>query len=250
MLVRTNTVSRPIEGHLAALVGDSVFCSEFNYRGGREIFGEGEEAQFVYQIDYGAVRTHKLLPDGRRQINSFHLPGDMFGFENGATHRFTAEAIVQTKVRIVRRCGLLDATTHRRSGTMNLIGLITRNLEYAENRMLLLGRKTALERVVAFLLEMDERLAHPDVIVLPMNRRDIADYLGLTLETVSRAFSMLRDERILQFVEGNTQRKLTLLDRARLASFDIGPIQRKPECYRVSGPVASQWRPKAAPTSV
>jgi len=86
--------------------------------------------------------------------------------------------------------------------------------------MLLLGRKTALERVAAFLIEMDDRLAHPDVMILPMNRRDIADYLGLTLETVSRALSTLRDENMLQF-DGPTQRKIVLLDRCRLAALDL-----------------------------
>jgi len=81
--------------------------------------------------------------------------------------------------------------------------------------MLLLGRKTALEKVIAFLCEMDERQRQPDVVLLPMNRRDVADYLGLTLETVSRALSHLRAEKMLQF-EGNTHRQVVLLDRKRL----------------------------------
>ncbi len=222
MLVRTNTANRrPVDGHLAALGGDRVFCSEFSYHRGSEVFGEGEDADYVYQIVAGAARTHKLLPDGRRQINAFHLPGDMFGLENGATHRFTAEAIVDTKVRVTGRRSLLGATAGREEGATNLIGLITRNLQHAETHMLLLGRKTALERVAAFLLEMDERLAHPDALVLPMNRRDIADYLGLTVETVSRALSNLRDEKILQF-DGKTQRKIVSLDRRRLAQLEAG----------------------------
>lgn len=86
--------------------------------------------------------------------------------------------------------------------------------------MLLLGRKTALERVAAFLLEIDERLGYPEVLVLPMSRRDIADYLGLTLETVSRAFSILRDEKMLQF-DGSTQRRIALTDRRRLGDLNV-----------------------------
>ncbi|WP_171257617.1 helix-turn-helix domain-containing protein, partial [Acinetobacter baumannii] len=82
-----------------------------------------------------------------------------------------------------------------------LIKLITGNLQHAETHMLLLGRKTSLEKVAAFLLEMDERQHHPDILDLPMNRRDIADYLGLTLETVSRALSRLRDTNALGFEE-------------------------------------------------
>jgi CRP/FNR family transcriptional regulator, nitrogen fixation regulation protein len=219
MLVRINTApDHPIDGHLAALAGDEVFCSEFKYRAATEVFGEGEEAEYVYQITTGAVRTYKLLSDGRRQINSFHLPGDMFGFENGLAHRFTAEAVVETKVRIMRRRSLLNRTANREAGATSLLGLITRNLQHAENHMLLLGRKTSLERVAAFLLEMDERLEHPHVMNLPMNRRDIADYLGLTLETVSRALSVLRFKEML-FFDGPTQRKLVLLNRRGLAEF-------------------------------
>ena len=220
MLVRVSTPPRrPMDGHLATLGGKRISCNEFSYRGGSEIFGEGEEAEYVYQIISGAVRTHKLLPDGRRQINSFYLPGDMFGFENGVNHRFTAEAIVQTQVHITERRGLLNATANREGGTTNLISLVTQNLQHAENHMLLLGRKTALEKVTAFLLEMDERLSYPDLMILPMNRRDIADYLGLTIETVSRALSGLRDEKMLRF-EGQTQRQIVLLDRKGLAAFD------------------------------
>lgn len=109
MLVRISSTSRnPIEGHFAALAGERAFSSEFKYRRGTEIFGEGEEPDYVYQIISGAVRTYKLLADGRRQINSFHLSGDMFGFENGRAHRFSAEALVETNVRIMRQRSLPD----------------------------------------------------------------------------------------------------------------------------------------------
>jgi CRP/FNR family nitrogen fixation transcriptional regulator len=220
MLIRINGASRhPVDGHLAALAGERVFCSEFKYRKGSEVFGEGEEAEYVYQIISGTVRTYKLLEDGRRQINSFHLPGDMFGLENGTTHRFTADAVVETKVRIARRCSLLVMIVHRDAGATNLLDLFTRNLRHAENHVLLLGRKTALERVAAFLLEMDERQDHPNVMILPMSRRDIADYLGLTLETVSRALSILREEELLRFI-GTTQRQLVLLNRIGLRQLD------------------------------
>lgn len=220
MLIRTTTASRPvIYGQLAALAGERVCCSEFTYRRGTEIFGEGEEADYVYQIVCGAIRTYKLLCDGRRQINSFHLPGDLFGLENGAVHRFTAEAVIETKVRITSRKSLLEKMDHQEEGRASLLTLVTRNLQHAENHMLLLGRKTALEKVAAFLLEMDERQAHPNMMSLPMSRRDIADYLGLTLETVSRAFSTLRADEMLRF-EGQTQRQLVLLDRKGLARLD------------------------------
>jgi CRP/FNR family nitrogen fixation transcriptional regulator len=221
MLVRTNAVNRrPASGQLGALAGGQVLSSEFKYRKGTEIFGEGESTEYVYQITSGAVRTYRLLSDGRRQINSFHLSGDLLGLENGAYHRFTADAVVETEVHIMRRSSLLDVIASRSMGTGSLLGLVTRNLAHAETHMLLLGRKTALERVAAFLLEMDERMTHPDVMVLPMSRRDIADYLGVTLETVSRALSILRDEQLLQF-DGPTQRRIVLLDRPGLARLEV-----------------------------
>ncbi|WP_025033553.1 helix-turn-helix domain-containing protein [Bradyrhizobium sp. DOA9] len=220
MLVNINTHRPPIDGHLAALAGERAPCSEYRYRKGTEIFGEGEEAEYVYQITAGAVRTHKLLTDGRRQINAFHLPGDMFGFENGSNHRFTAEAIIETDVRIMRRGSIIEATKNRTGGTRSLLRLVTQNLQHAENHMLLLGRKTAPERVATFLVEMDARLGHPQLMTLPMSRRDIADYLGLTLETVSRALSRLRDQNLLRF-EGTTQRRIELLRREELA--ELGP---------------------------
>jgi CRP/FNR family transcriptional regulator, nitrogen fixation regulation protein len=221
MLVRTNAASRhPAAGQLDALAGGQLFSSEFKYRRGTEIFGEGEETEYVYQIISGAVRTYKLLSDGRRQINSFQFSGDMFGLENGASHRFTAEAVVETSVCIMRQSSLLDIMAGHRTGTGSLLSLVTRNLEHAETHMLLLGRKTALERVAAFLLEMDQRLIHPQIMILPMSRRDIADYLGVTIETVSRTLSILRDERLLQF-EGPTQRRIILLDRAGLAKLEV-----------------------------
>lgn len=109
MLVRTNLASRrPAGAHLAAPAGEQmILCNGF-YPRGTEVFGEGEEADHVYQITSGAVRTYKLLLDGRRQINALHLRGEIFGVENGATHRFTAEAVVETELRTARRRSLLD----------------------------------------------------------------------------------------------------------------------------------------------
>jgi DNA-binding transcriptional ArsR family regulator len=103
----------------------------------------------------------------------------------------------------------------------NVLNLVTRNLQHAENHMLLLGRKTSLEKVAAFLLEMDHRSEAAGVMILPMSRRDIADYLGLALETVSRTLSLLRDRGILSFT-GQTQRQIVVQNRVRLAELDLG----------------------------
>jgi CRP/FNR family nitrogen fixation transcriptional regulator len=145
----------------------------------------------------------------------------MFGFENGEVHRFTAEAIVDTTVWIAKRRSLFAGLDKDDIPTAKTIrDLIARTLEHVENHVLLLGRQNALERVAAFLVEMDQRSGQPPVIHLPMNRRDIADYLGLTLETVARCLSILRDEGILGFV-GQRQREIVLHDRAKLAQLTM-----------------------------
>jgi CRP/FNR family nitrogen fixation transcriptional regulator len=197
-----------------------VAASEFNYKKAVEIYGEKEPADYVYQVTSGAVCTYKLLSDGRRQIGAFHLVGDIFGFERGGFHRFTAEAIADTTLRLVRRRSLEFVAGRDVSVANNLLSLTTSNLRHAEDHMLLLGRKTALERVAAFLVEMDRRLTAAGVLALPMSRRDIADYLGLTLETVSRALSHLHERGILGFLGAN-QRQIVLLDRQQLVSLDL-----------------------------
>jgi CRP/FNR family transcriptional regulator, nitrogen fixation regulation protein len=197
-----------------------VNLNEFSYKKGSEIFGEKEPADYVYQVMTGAVRSYKLLSDGRRQIGAFHLTGDIFGLEIGGDHRFTAEAIVDTAVRLMKRRSLELVAQNDLAVARNLLSMTTTNLRHAEDHMLLLGRKTSLERVAAFLIEMDKRSTAVGILALPMSRRDIADYLGLTLETVSRALSRLHAMGILGFV-GNNQRQIVLLDHGKLASLDL-----------------------------
>jgi CRP/FNR family transcriptional regulator, nitrogen fixation regulation protein len=196
-----------------------VSLNEFTYEKEAEIYGEKEPAEYVYQVKTGAVRSYKLLTDGRRQIGAFHLVGDIFGLENGSVHRFTAEAVVKTTVHLIKRQSLEAVAESDTVVTRNLLSMTTSNLEHAENHMLLLGRKTSLERVAAFLVEMDARLTGAGIMALPMSRRDIADYLGLTLETVSRALSRLQRAGVLDFCY--TQREIVLRDRLRLTSFDL-----------------------------
>jgi CRP/FNR family nitrogen fixation transcriptional regulator len=208
----------PLFDHRQLACG-TVSLNEFRYSKGTEIYGEAEPADYVYQVIEGAVRSYKLLSDGRRQIGAFHLIGDIFGLENGDFHRFTAEAIVDTTVHLMKRASLELVAEADTLVARDLLKMTTSNLQHAEDHMLLLGRKTSLERVAAFLLEMDGRLTSSGVMALPMCRRDIADYLGLTLETVSRALSYLHDRGILGFV-GQTQRQIVLLDRSQLAELD------------------------------
>jgi CRP/FNR family transcriptional regulator, nitrogen fixation regulation protein len=208
----------PASDQFAAITGHAgLVASEFSYKKDEEIYGEDEPAEYVYQVTSGAVRTYKLLSDGRRQIGAFHLPGDVFGLETGATHRLAAEAIIDTTVRLVKRRSLEQAAGVDVQVARKLWTMTAGDLRHAEDHMLLLGRKTAMERVATFLLEMDRRLAVTGMLALPMCRRDIGDYLGLTLETVSRALSQLHSQGVLGF---SGARQIMLRNRQRLHTMD------------------------------
>jgi CRP/FNR family transcriptional regulator, nitrogen fixation regulation protein len=202
-------------GSISGHVG--LVATEFTYQKDEEIFGEDEPAEYVYQVVSGAVRTYRLLTDGRRQIGAFHLPGDVFGLESGSTHHLAAEAIIDTTVRLVKRSTLEKAATTQVQVARQLWGMTAGELRHAEGHMLLLGRKTAMEKVAAFLLEMDRRLTGTGMLALPMCRRDIGDYLGLTLETVSRALSELHTEGVIDF---SGARHIVLRNRQHLRNLD------------------------------
>jgi len=207
------------KSRLLGELGDPKVNSKATYPQGAKIFGEAEQADYIYQVVKGAVRSHKLLSDGRRQIGAFHLPGDIFGLENGALHRFTAEAIADTTLRLVERQSLERVAKTDPAMVRALLTMTTDNLQHVENHMLLLGRKNSRERVAAFLLEMNGRVTGPSVVALPMSRRDIADYLGITLETVSRALSDFKQKGYLRFVDA-TQRQIVVLNADGLTEID------------------------------
>jgi CRP/FNR family nitrogen fixation transcriptional regulator len=235
--VSVNEIAKHVPGQLNELARQNAIWGEFKYPRGSEIFGEGEPAKYVYQIREGAVRTSKRLSDGRRQIGAFSLRGDIFGVEDGEVHRFTAEAIVNTTVLVAKRRSLFaELANDDISAANNVRDLVTRTLERVENHLLLLGRQNSVERVAAFLFEIDRRLGQPKVMVLPMGRRDIADYLGLTVETVSRALSILRDEGVLSVGRGLTQREIVLRDRPKLGEKRVcqSDPERRSRCPRLS----------------
>jgi CRP/FNR family transcriptional regulator, nitrogen fixation regulation protein len=180
-----------------------------------EIYAEGEPAGHVYKVISGVVRISKLLPDGRRQISAFHTSGDMFGFEADDLHHASAEAVVPVKVIAYKWQSLLAAGCRSASLIRDLLNLIMVGLRHTQEHLLLLGRKNALERVAAFLLDMSERTKAGSVVELAMPRHDIADYLGLTLETVSRMFAELKEQGTIR-LEG--ARRVHLLDTERLAA--------------------------------
>jgi CRP/FNR family transcriptional regulator, nitrogen fixation regulation protein len=172
---------------------------------GEEVFADGEAADFFYKIISGTVRICKLLSDGRRQIDAFHFPGDIFGLESGDEHRFTAEAVESTVVMAFRRSRFASLIHDSPAFGEQLMGSMIASLERAHEHMVLLGRKTAQEKIATFLLEMANRLTKEDHFELPMQRMDIADHLGLTIETVSRTLTqMARDGLIRLAAAGRT----------------------------------------------
>jgi CRP/FNR family transcriptional regulator, nitrogen fixation regulation protein len=183
-----------------------------SYPRNTEIFGENEPADYVYKVLNGSVRTYKILSDGRRQIGGFYMPGDVFGLQFAEQHTFSAEAIADTKVQVVKRSTLTALAGRDAAIGRELFDLTSRELRRMQNRILLLV-KSAQERVASFLLEMAERAAAGNVVELPMSRQDIADYLGLTIETVSRTLTGLETAAA---IEVPTSRRIVLRNRSAL----------------------------------
>jgi len=189
------------------LVGACMFCPR-----NVEIFGETESANYLYKMVSGCVRTYRILSDGRRQIDGFYLPGDVFGLGIGANHTMSADAIADSTVLVVKRSALNAITDRDPAIGRELLWLTAQELRRVQDRILLLV-KSAQERVAGFLLEMADRVVANEVIDLPMSRQDIADYLGLTIETVSRTLSAFERSATIALP---TSRRIVLRDRAAL----------------------------------
>jgi CRP/FNR family nitrogen fixation transcriptional regulator len=153
-----------------------------------EIYGEGEPIDYFYKILSGTVRTCKVRIDGRRQIGGFYLPGDVFGVEVGAEHSFSAEAVTDCQVLLINRRRVMARAARETAVARELWRLMGHELGRVQDHILLLI-KSAEERVASFLLEMAGPAS--ETINLPMTRQDIGEYLGLTIETVSRTLAHL-----------------------------------------------------------
>lgn len=162
------------------------------FAAGKEIYAQGETCGNLYKVEFGGVRVYRLLSDGRRQISAFQLAGETFGFEADKTHHFFAEAICTSGIRILRSRSAHD------NHAGELLPMALQSLVRAQEHLLVLGRQNSVERVAAFLLEMSERQGGLPQVELPMTRTDIADYLGLTIETVSRVFSRLKQKGVIR----------------------------------------------------
>ncbi|HVX76928.1 MAG TPA: helix-turn-helix domain-containing protein [Bradyrhizobium sp.] len=177
-----------------------------------EVYGEGEPAEYFYQVISGAVRAYKILDDGRRQIRAFYLPGDIFGLEAGEEYASSADAIIDSQISVIKRSSVMARIDQDRSVARQLWSLTSQELARVQNRALLLV-KSAEERVAGFLLEMARRTAATTMVQLPMSRQDIADYLGLTIETVSRTLTQFEHSALIALP---SSRRIELRNRAAL----------------------------------
>jgi CRP-like cAMP-binding protein len=186
-----------VPGANAALAELDRIGTPLALKRGETVFYEGDPADAYYKVVSGAVRSCKLLADGRRQIGQFFLAGDLFGLGLGGTWLFSAEAVTDAVLVRYARQHVDRLAGEEPAVGRCLLSVAARHLVAAHQQMLLLGRKTAEERIASFLLAMAERSGGRERFVLPMTRADIADYLGLTIETVSRTFTQLRNDGLI-----------------------------------------------------
>lgn len=193
-----------------ALGALDALAEHVNLGAGEALTRADDPALHVFNITSGSVRVYRLLPDGRRQITGFLFAGDFLGLATGASYVFSAEAIEPVTACRFRKSDFRALIRDTPALETSLLDRATHELAAAQNQMLLLGRKTALERVSTFLLEMPahDPARHDDAgrIHLPMTRAEIADYLGLSIETVSRVFTRLKTRGVVRLVSLNEVR--------------------------------------------
>lgn len=164
----------------------------------REIFTEGNGAEYFYKVVSGVVRTCRFLVDGRRQIDAFHVAGDIFGFEQGTRHLLSAEAVTDCTLIAYRRQKVDMLVDSDKQVSQELLTIAMRGMAKAQHHSMLLGRRGAMEKVAGFLLDWAREGTGQRIINLAMTRQDIADYLGLTIETVSRTLSQMERDTVIE----------------------------------------------------
>jgi len=162
-----------------------------------QIYAQDDEAEMFYLVVRGVVRTSKLTCDGRRQVGDFYYEGDLVGLEPGPLHRFGAEALTECELQVVRRKAV-RAYVGEAEVDRAILAATAHEFERLQEHVVLLGRRSARERVASFLLALAQREPN-DAVDMPMGRQDMADYLGLTIETVSRMLTQLQGEAIVEF---------------------------------------------------
>lgn len=184
------------------------------------IYFEGDEAGHCYRVKSGTVRLCKVTEDGRRQIAAFLTAGDLFGWTDHGGYGFSAEAVTDVTLEKFSRARIEDAVKAFPALGRHVLALLSTQLASAHGHLLLLGRMTAAERIANFLLELGRRQRNDGAVALAMCRKDIADYLGLTVETVSRTMNALKREGIIAFAEPENVRlkQSAALERLAMAA--------------------------------
>ena len=200
--------------------------SSFRLAPGQPLFHEGDPASRVFTLTKGSLKLYKLLADGRRQVTGFMHPGDFLGISVDDEHAFTAEALEQSVLCAFPRPRFDDFTEDNSEMERELYRLAAHELAAAQQQMVLLGRKTAAERFATFLLMLAaqaERNGGDDArfVNLPMSRSDIADYLGLTKETVSRVLALFKKQRLVRL---EALDRIEILDRFGLEAAADGDL--------------------------
>ncbi len=202
-------------GQLDALLALEQIGGRRSFTRDQEIYAEGNPSDCWYQVVSGTVRICKLLADGRRHIAEFCFGGDCFGLDTASERGFSAEAVGDVvAVRYSRRATerLIDENAQL---ARRLCDMTLRDLAHAQTHMMVLGRMTAPERVASFLLELSERREARSALDVPMSRNDIADYLGLTIETVCRVLSAFKRAGAIAI---SNPHRIDLCDRDALTS--------------------------------
>ena len=205
--------TRSVQDPLAALDPLKAAGARLAVKRGEEIVGEGNAADYCYKVVSGSVRLVKLVADGRRQVCEFLVAGDFIGLTADADHYFTAEATADSVLMRYPRRQVESLIASNPTLAQHVHKLTTSGLQRAYERMVLICHKSAQERIAWFLLEMGKRSAGSDTFMLPMTRADIADYLGLVIETVSRVLTQLKVAGTIQVRNIN---RITLVDRDAL----------------------------------
>jgi CRP/FNR family transcriptional regulator, anaerobic regulatory protein len=210
----TRGLSRQATGHLMAI------SSLQRIAPGATLFAEGDDADSVYEVVHGMLRLYKLLSDGRRLITGFLSAGHLLGLASEGVCVFTAEAITEVTLCRYKRPAFERLIDEVPGFARRLLTITSDELRAAQDRMLLLGRKSASEKVASFILLMADRQGRSgvEVVDVPMTRNDIADYLGLTIETVSRTLSKLRQDGLIAL----TPARIEICDRDELEELAAG----------------------------
>jgi CRP-like cAMP-binding protein len=224
------TAARPIVGFDQSLAQASLRRVEEKDL----LFAEGDAISHVYRVETGAIALYRVLADGRRQIMGFAYPGDIIGLGVEVKHAMNAQAVKPTRVRCLPVAALRQSASEDPMLGFKLYDVLARELAATRDLMLTTGQRSAMERVAGFLLAFSRRNQRngqdPTTFELPMTRTDIGDFLGLTIETVSRTFTKLKVLRLIELPHSNQVR---LLDIEHLQSLADGeqqaPRHREPK---------------------